>query len=172
MTQREFNVCTTCEVRHFDNCPDCIGFGVLGMNLPSKAPVSARVAEVFRSGRRPFDGMLAAFPCPTCGSTIAGLPGTTLALIPHPTLYGKRQREWITDEAYARRIAIAHIDGAYLAVERIFGRTNAMYPSMASVAHQAAHPRFHELRDFLMWDEHIEPVLAATIAMQFTRHHP
>lgn len=58
------HVCENCDVPHYDNCPDCWGFGV----RKSGTPISASVAR--KVGPGPAD----ARACPTCQSTFAGAP--------------------------------------------------------------------------------------------------
>lgn len=66
-------ICTTCGVPHYENCPDCFGFGVCDTERNGTVPVSAS---------RALDGQApaGARACPTCGSTTAGMPeGPTIA---------------------------------------------------------------------------------------------
>jgi len=56
-------VCTTCDVRHYDNCPDCFGFGVL---RPGAAGVPMSAHRAVEGGK--------SYPCPTCGSDQRGVP--------------------------------------------------------------------------------------------------
>lgn len=163
---KEFNICTTCDVQHFDNCPACYGFGVLvanGLDHSMYVPTSAGAAQQLRDGAR--SGLLVPVPCPNCHSTIAGLPGTRLALIPHPTEFGRRRRDVITDEPYARRMAVAYIDGAYSAVGRLFATWDNN--GALRTLHKIAQPTYADLRDFLRYDEGIEPLLAMAIAFEF-----
>ena len=56
-----FNVCTTCEPNHVDNCRTCNGFGVqLGNGLPLSAADVVADADWIA--------------CPECGGTPAGIP--------------------------------------------------------------------------------------------------
>lgn len=69
------HVCRDCPVPHYDNCPDCFGFGVYLAEFYGRTtrgfdklvPVSAGQAM---KGLAPDNAM----PCPTCGSTVKGLP--------------------------------------------------------------------------------------------------
>jgi hypothetical protein len=57
-----------CPVVHYDNCPDCLGFGIYAPTAQYPGtPVSAGEAMGGRLLRK-------AVTCPTCKSTIAGIP--------------------------------------------------------------------------------------------------
>lgn len=67
-------ICTKCRIPHYENCPDCLGFGqyrkavdgATRVAIFATHPVSAAQAH----GDRPAPPNLE--PCPTCGSTING----------------------------------------------------------------------------------------------------
>jgi hypothetical protein len=63
-------VCTKCPIRHFENCPQCAGFGVYD-KAGELAPVRAKAAH---DGTAPDH-----LPCPYCGSTAKGVPETVTA---------------------------------------------------------------------------------------------
>lgn len=67
----DFHVCRKCEIHHYDNCPDCFGFGLRrSVRLDGTlVPLIAREA-VQRRGE--VSEWLK--PCPTCGSTARGVP--------------------------------------------------------------------------------------------------
>jgi hypothetical protein len=59
----KYRLCETCATPHYENCPDCYGWGVRGEGIP----VSTWQAMQ--------DYMNAEFrPCPSCGSTVLGPP--------------------------------------------------------------------------------------------------
>lgn len=64
-------VCRRCAILHYDNCPDCWGFGVYDAadTRNGVVPVSADAAL---GGGRPMPPNARA--CPTCHSTAAGVP--------------------------------------------------------------------------------------------------
>jgi len=64
---------------HYENCPECFGFGVSRPLLPPTGPlipITAREAEQRRRYGPAIDrtGRPVAIACPTCGSTVAGVP--------------------------------------------------------------------------------------------------
>ena len=60
--------CVKCAVHHYENCPDCFGFGVYdSVNGHGQVPVSAFEAM----GNDPMPPNARA--CPTCHSTAAGV---------------------------------------------------------------------------------------------------
>lgn len=73
------HVCETCDVKHYDNCPTCFGFGVraaLGVRIEADGepvPLSAQGAEQFRAVG-PMPGDMPFAPCPTCKSSPWGIP--------------------------------------------------------------------------------------------------
>jgi hypothetical protein len=61
--------------RHYENCPDCWGFGVYDDNVST--PVSASAATDPLVDKLTYAGAhpdRKAIPCPTCKSTVAGAP--------------------------------------------------------------------------------------------------
>lgn len=66
----DFRICTSCKVHHYENCPQCAGFGLMKRpfepDFPNGIPIFA------------FEGMEGPTPewkpCPHCGSTPAGVP--------------------------------------------------------------------------------------------------
>lgn len=76
------NVCNTCPVKHYDNCPMCYGFGVQAKKYNGDyLPIRAADAIEKRKGREMFqtDGGEPLTsddwrPCPNCHSTPEGIP--------------------------------------------------------------------------------------------------
>lgn len=65
--ERPFTVCRTCDPPHIDNCETCFGFGVYPRLLAGEpVPIGAARAK--------DDPPPDAIPCPTCGSTVKGVP--------------------------------------------------------------------------------------------------
>lgn len=60
------HLCTVCSPAHYDNCPECWGFGVLIHPTLGAVPVSAS-----RAHDRQFSNIHPS-PCPRCHSTIDG----------------------------------------------------------------------------------------------------
>jgi hypothetical protein len=68
-TDELLRICEKCAVRHYENCPDCLGFGVYpASSFEGMAPVCASAAM----GYRALPG--GATKCPTCGSDHKGVP--------------------------------------------------------------------------------------------------
>ncbi len=67
-TQAELTVCIGCPIHHYDNCPECFGFGkYLSPRTGELVPVIAAEAH----GDKPLpDGIQ---PCPFCGSVQNGV---------------------------------------------------------------------------------------------------
>ena len=65
----EFRICVKCEIHHYEDCPNCFGFGVFKSKYGAIIPIEASVAHDFN--REVINNSL---PCPVCGSTIKGLP--------------------------------------------------------------------------------------------------
>jgi len=64
-------VCThDCRIPHYENCPKCVGFGML--RRPNGELTFATAGEAHRTD--PMAPHLALEPCPVCGSTITGIP--------------------------------------------------------------------------------------------------
>jgi len=64
----EYRICTECEIHHYENCPNCLGFGIRAIGLPEgDVPIIAAQAH----GIEPLQDWL---PCPECGSTPMGVP--------------------------------------------------------------------------------------------------
>lgn len=58
-------ICATCAMKHYENCPDCFGFGVRQKLIDGKhVPVVAEEVQ-----NPPED----CIPCPFCGSTTKGI---------------------------------------------------------------------------------------------------
>ena len=66
-----YRVCTSCEVHHYENCPDCFGFG-LAVNGATGKTMPALASEAHGEARLP--PLYTYAPCPTCKSTIYGVP--------------------------------------------------------------------------------------------------
>lgn len=62
-------ICTTCRIPHYENCPDCAGWGRY-ISIRDGKPYPVMAAE--SHGDAPMPPNLEA--CPTCGSMIAGAP--------------------------------------------------------------------------------------------------
>jgi hypothetical protein len=61
------NICNTCPVKHYDNCPDCYGFGEKPARIngrDTRVPVRAAEAKT----------VVLWLACRTCNSTPAGIP--------------------------------------------------------------------------------------------------
>lgn len=71
-TDKKYQVCTSCRIRHYENCGSCFGFGVYS-GKPGGI-VSAREAHIDVLQRDKVS------PCPECRSTEKGLPKTTTAI--------------------------------------------------------------------------------------------
>lgn len=64
-------VCTSCAVHHYENCPDCWGFGLMektSIDFPGGIPISASEAMDEDITTPPWKA------CPTCHSTPKGVP--------------------------------------------------------------------------------------------------
>ena len=68
-----------CRIPHYENCPDCLGFG-LYRRAPGSEPAPVMAAEAHGEpqlgSHHPTPPNLE--PCSTCGSTIKGLPEIAL----------------------------------------------------------------------------------------------
>lgn len=74
--QDPLRICTSCRIPHYENCPDCVGWGrYRSINDGKPYPVQAAEAH----GEAPPSPKLE--PCPTCGSTIKGVPETNLSKV-------------------------------------------------------------------------------------------
>ena len=62
--EKEYRVCTKCEIQHIENCETCFGFGVYA-GTDENVPVSAGQA-LDKNFLHPV------LPCQECGSTIKG----------------------------------------------------------------------------------------------------
>lgn len=78
------NVCNTCPVKHYDNCPQCFGFGIRAQKLETGGYAPITAAEAI-SGERDADLWYIRMetrpliaddwrPCPNCRSTPSGIP--------------------------------------------------------------------------------------------------
>jgi hypothetical protein len=68
------HICRACAVPHIDNCRDCSGFGVyaaLSLAYTTEKPMPVWVAEALGGPSMQLGPIL---PCPTCKSTVTGLP--------------------------------------------------------------------------------------------------
>lgn len=73
-------VCLSCRVKHYENCPDCLGWGrYVSEHDGERYAVFA--AQAHGGARVP--GKLE--PCPTCGSTINGPPSEVRRVGLEPT---------------------------------------------------------------------------------------
>ncbi len=71
MSDTRFRVCAQCEIRHYENCPECWGFGMVRSAANGRLyPASAEEAMV----GAPRDSSDESTPCPTCRSTVKGVP--------------------------------------------------------------------------------------------------
>lgn len=71
----DFRVCThNCRVPHYEDCPDCVGFGRF-RRAPGGEVAIVMAGEAMGTDTLPPGAEL--FPCPTCKSTIKGLPDMT-----------------------------------------------------------------------------------------------
>jgi RNA polymerase subunit RPABC4/transcription elongation factor Spt4 len=62
-------ICTKCPIRHYDNCPECFGFGkFVSAKSGDLIPIKAGEAH----GHSPLPPNRR--PCPFCGSTSFGVP--------------------------------------------------------------------------------------------------
>ena len=61
-----YHVCEVCEVKHYDNCKKCFGFGV-GLVLGD--PITAEQAKDVRDNKY----WMTWVHCPVCGSGIWGI---------------------------------------------------------------------------------------------------
>lgn len=65
-------ICTSCQIKHYENCRTCFGFGVKDIVHPDGLiPVNASTAEEIR-----IYGTLPAARvkrCPECGSNVYGI---------------------------------------------------------------------------------------------------
>lgn len=61
----EYRICRKCKIHHYENCPECYGFGVY--NIEGFPPISAADAH-------DKDFKYGIHCCPFCGSTEKGLP--------------------------------------------------------------------------------------------------
>lgn len=78
MTDLELSICHSCKIEHYENCPECFGFGIYGN---SGAPVSAGAAhdafDLCLGDRNNLPRLVFDKPiltCPYCGSDIFGVP--------------------------------------------------------------------------------------------------
>lgn len=65
-----YHICTKCPIHHYDNCPECFGFGFASEKIGSKVrtyPISAAKAH--------NNPGMESKPCPVCGSIAEGLSG-------------------------------------------------------------------------------------------------
>jgi hypothetical protein len=65
------HICEGCDIRHYDNCPDCWGFGVYDAADTRNGVVPVPAAAAC-GGHRHMPSNARA--CPTCHSTAAGIP--------------------------------------------------------------------------------------------------
>lgn len=96
------------------------------------------------------------------------------ALIPHPELSVLEllpPQPEITDERIALRLAAGYDDGAYMAIQRIALALSigADYMRLDRELHRRFAPRYTELRDYLIHENNVAPLLAARIALRITR---
>ena len=70
-------LCATCSPQHYENCPECYGFGVRGKPRAdgTSQPISTNRAHRIRHGNaRKYMREYGWLACPTCGSTPHGAP--------------------------------------------------------------------------------------------------
>lgn len=64
----DLHICETCDVKHYDNCPTCFGFGVRPRTVDGDPiPIPAGEPPGAVEG-------INYLPCPACKSTPAGIP--------------------------------------------------------------------------------------------------
>ena len=68
--ERPFQICKRCDMPHIENCETCFGFGT-HTKEGKTYPIGAHRAEVLRADVKYATELS---ECPTCGSTVAGLP--------------------------------------------------------------------------------------------------
>lgn len=89
------------------------------------------------------------------------------ALIPHPQHYVGDVVPELIDEAEARRILYDYDNGAYMVVQRVealFSLTGHWQSLNRWLA-----PKYCELRDYLHREHHVALVLAARLALAYTK---
>jgi hypothetical protein len=69
VAHEKLRICTECGIHHYENCPNCFGFGVYSNTLgdvvtAGQAYDYAHCKNILRVSK----------PCPVCRSTIKGLP--------------------------------------------------------------------------------------------------
>jgi hypothetical protein len=66
--ERPFHICEQCTPPHYDNCETCWGYGVMPSTIATSrtvpVPAGMAIEEPPANAR----------PCPTCGSTVKGVP--------------------------------------------------------------------------------------------------
>jgi hypothetical protein len=62
-------LCTKCEVHHYENCPECFGFGYYKNKNNDHVPIPAGEAEKYRNGKIPKYELRS---CSFCNSDIWG----------------------------------------------------------------------------------------------------
>ena len=102
------------------------------------------------------------------------------ALIPHPeysVIDLLPPQPEITDEHVAMRLGAGYRDGAYMAIERIARALLLPVPHSLSrhwleadnALHRAYEPDYAEIRDYLIHENNVAPLLAQRVALRLTR---
>lgn len=85
MTTKDYRICTTCRIHHYENCHTCFGFGVY---RDEGRLIAITVADAH--GRPPIylDYVISnshleyAIACPECGSGLDGVPKGIIKSVP------------------------------------------------------------------------------------------
>lgn len=64
----KFRICTECEINHYENCPNCFGFGVYS-DIHGDAVTGGQAYDYKHNNVL----LKTPKPCPVCGSTIVGI---------------------------------------------------------------------------------------------------
>jgi hypothetical protein len=64
----KFRICTKCEIHHYENCPNCFGFGVWS-DVLGDAVTAGQSYDYKHNG----EILRIPKPCPVCKSTIVGI---------------------------------------------------------------------------------------------------
>ncbi|HET8769455.1 MAG TPA: hypothetical protein VFM71_00595 [Gemmatimonadaceae bacterium] len=93
---------------------------------------------------------------------------TALVFAGHPLLRPRPSDFPRWSEMDVQRLAIAYLDGAYIALHKVFNQ-RLDYEAMRAIL-DLGEPSYPEVRDFLMYDNGVDPIIAARVAFRLRRH--